>query len=462
MTEANITSELQALDAAHHLHPFTDGNSLNMAGARVITGAKGMTLIDSEGNEILDAMAGLWCVNVGYGREELVEAAAQQMGRLPYYNTFFQTTHAPAANLAHKISSLAPDNLQYVFFANSGSEANDTNLRIVRLYWAEMGKPNKQIVISRHNAYHGSTICSASLGGMKAMHEQIGLPVPGIVHIDQPDWYREGADMSTSEFGIARARQLEKKIEDLGEDNVAAFIAEPVQGAGGVIIPPETYWPEVQRICNKFEVLLIADEVICGFGRLGEWFGSQRLAIRPDLMTIAKGLSSGYAPISGSVVSEEIGRVILGSGEFHHGYTYCGHPVSAAVALKNLQIMQEERIIERVNEEIEPYFAEKWRSLGDHELVGEAVSIGLMASVALTPDKAARAAFNGKPGRVGKICRDLCLTNNLVMRHSGDRMIVSPPLIISKEQVDLLIERAIKSLDETCTIAKAEGLLVAA
>ena len=261
------TSELQALDAAHHMHPFTAGTELAQKGARVITRAKGVYLQDSEGNEILDAMAGLWCVNIGYGRSELADVAARQMRELPYYNTFFQTTHVPAIALATKIAELAPEGLNHVFFAGSGSEANDTNIRMVRTYWALKGKPEKSIIISRKNAYHGSSVGSGSLGGMSAMHAQGGLPIPDIMHINQPNWWAEGGDMTPEDFGVARARELEAAIQEHGEDRIAAFIAEPIQGAGGVIIPPSTYWPEIQRICDAHDILLIADEVICGFGR---------------------------------------------------------------------------------------------------------------------------------------------------------------------------------------------------
>lgn len=304
------TAELQALDAAHHMHPFTHGTELASKGARVITRADGVWLTDSDGHRILDAMAGLWCVNIGYGRKELAQVAARQMEELPYYNTFFQTTHVPAIALSQKLAELAPEGFNQVFFAGSGSEANDTNLRLVRTYWAEKGQPEKNIVISRWNAYHGSSVGSGSLGGMKGMHMQGGMPIPNIHHIDQPNWWAEGGDMTPEEFGLERARQLETAIEELGPDRVAAFIAEPVQGAGGVIVPPETYWPEIQRIVDKYGILLIADEVICGFGRTGNWFGSQTMNIRPHIMTIAKGLSSGYQPIGGSLICDEVAEVI--------------------------------------------------------------------------------------------------------------------------------------------------------
>ena len=455
------TAELQKLDAAHHMHPFTEGNALAKKGARVMTRAKGVFLTDSEGVEIIDGMAGLWCVNIGYGREELAEAAARQMRELSYYNTFFQTTHVPAIALATKLAELAPGDLNHVFFAAGGSEANDTNIRMVRTYWATKGKPEKKVIIARKNGYHGSAMGSASLGGMSAMHAQGGLPIPDIHHIGQPHWYAEGGDMTPEEFGLARARELEVAIAEIGEDRVAAFIAEPVQGAGGVIIPPETYWPEIQRICDAHEILLIADEVITGFGRTANWFGSQTLNIRPDIMTIAKGLSSGYAPIGGSIASDEVADVI-GSGEFNHGYTYSGHPVAAAVALENPRLLEEENVLGHVQNVAAPYLKQKWEALADHPLVGEAKICGMMASIALTPDKSTRAKFAAEAGTAGLICRDRCFANGVIMRHVGDRMIIAPPLVIKPEEIDILIKRAVKSLDEGLAALKSQDLLKAA
>ena len=457
------TRDLQALDAAHHMHPFTADAALAKKGARIITRGKGVWLTDSEGQEIIDGMAGLWCVNIGYGRKELAEAAARQIEELSYYNTFFQTSHVPAIALATKLAELAPGDLNHVFYAGSGSEANDTNIRLVRRYWEVKGKPEKTVIISRKNAYHGSTMGGASLGGMGGMHAQGGLPIPDIVHINQPYWWGEGGDMSPEDFGLARARELEAKIEELGPDRVAAFIGEPIQGAGGVIVPPATYWPEIQRICDTYGILLIADEVITGFGRTGNWFGSQTFGIRPHIMTIAKGLSSGYAPIGGSIVCDEIAATVGGPAEdFNHGYTYSGHPVAAAVALKNLEILEGEGILDHVRNVAHPYLAERWNALTDHPLVGEARLVGLMGSIALTPDKATRAKFASPVGTVGYRCRERCFANNLIMRHVGDRMILAPALTITPEEIDIVIERAWKSLDECHAGLKSDGLLVAA
>lgn len=265
--------------------------------------------------------------------------------------------------------------------------------------------------------------------------------------------------MTPEDFGLACARQLEEKIKEIGPDRVAAFIAEPVQGAGGVIVPPESYWPEVQRIVDHYGILLIADEVICGFGRTGQWFGSQTMGIRPDIMTIAKGLSSGYIPIGGSMISDEVAAVLRGT-EFNHGYTYSGHPVACAVALENLRILDEEGIVTRVGQETAPYLKQKWEALADHPLVGEAKIVGMMASVALTPDKASRAAFPD-PGRAGFLCRDRCFANNVIMRSVGDRMIIAPPLTITKDEIDILIARATRSLDECHARLQEDGLMQA-
>ncbi len=301
----------------------------------------------------------------------------------------------------------------------------------------------------------------ASLGGMTAMHEQGGLPIPDITHIDQPYWYSEGGDMDADEFGLQRALMLEAEIERLGEENVAAFIAEPVQGAGGVVIPPSTYWPEIQRICDAHDILLIVDEVICGFGRTGNWFGSDTFNISPDIMTIAKGMSSGYMPIGGSLVAEPLAKVISEAGEFSHGYTYSGHPVACAVALENLRLLDEENIIETVKNDTGPYLQEKWHALADHPLVGEARIVGMMAALELSPDKKARAPFAAEKGTVGLRCRSTSIDNGLIMRHVGDVMIISPPLVISKAEIDILVERAARTLDQTLAGLKNDGLMVA-
>lgn len=443
------TEQLQDLDRKHYLHPFTDYKKLKEEGSRIITRADGVYLWDSEGKQYLDGMAGLWCVNVGYGRDEIVEAVTAQMRELPYYNSFFKSANPPAVELARMITALAPAHMNHVFFTGSGSESNDTVVRMVRHYWASEGQPNRKTIISRHNAYHGSTVAAASLGGMKPMHAQGGLPIPDIVHINQPYWYQDGGDLSPEEFGTKVADELEEKILQLGAENVAAFIGEPIQGAGGVIIPPSTYWPRIQSICEKYDILLVADEVICGFGRTGKWFGSDYYEITPDLMPIAKGLSSGYLPIGAVIISDRVADGLVDKGgEFNHGFTYSGHPVAAAAAVANLSILIDEGMVDNVAENTGPYLQEKWHELASHPLVGESRMVGLIGAIELVKDKQTRSFFEDR-GDVGTLCRDICIDNGLVMRACDDTMVISPPLCITQAEIDELISRAIKCLDLT-------------
>jgi putrescine aminotransferase len=449
MSQQHELERLQTADKQHFIHPFTDSKGLAEKGTRVIERADGVYLWDVMGHKLLDAMAGLWCVNVGYGRQSIVDAASQQMQKLPFYNSFFQCSHPPAIELAQKIASLAPAHMNNVFFTGSGSESNDTNLRMVRRYWDLKGKPNKKTIISRVNAYHGSTVAGASLGGMSGMHEQGDLPIPGVVHIAQPYWYAEGKDLSAEAFGLQTAQALEAKIIELGEDNVAAFIAEPFQGAGGVIIPPSTYWPEIKRILAKYDILFILDEVISGFGRTGKWFAAEYFDLQPDLITIAKGMTSGYVPMGGVIVSDKVAKVIKQEcGEFTHGFTYSGHPVAAAAALENIRIIEQEKLVERVANDSSPYLQSRLQQLAEHPLVGEVRGIGLVAAIELVKDKALRQRFDAKVG-VGTYCRDACITHGLVMRSVGDTMIISPPLTISHAEIDELVSKATQALNDT-------------
>ena len=448
MTNKNPqTLAWQNLSNDHHLAPFSDFKQLKEVGPRIITHAKGVYLWDSEGHKILDGMAGLWCVAIGYGRDELADAASKQMRELPYYNLFFMTAHPPVLELAKVIAEIAPEGMNHVFFTGSGSEGNDTMLRMVRHYWAIKGQPNKKVIISRKNGYHGSTVAGASLGGMTYMHEQGDLPIPGITHIAQPYWFGEGGDMSPEEFGIWAANQLEEKILELGVDNVGAFIAEPIQGAGGVIVPPETYWPRIKEILAKYDILFVADEVICGFGRTGEWFGSDFYDLKPDMMTIAKGLTSGYIPMGGLIVRDEVVAVLNEGGDFNHGFTYSGHPVAAAVALENIRILRDEKIIENAHNETAPYLQKRLRELNDHPLVGEVRGVGLLGAIELVQDKATRKRYEGRGA--GMICRQFCFDSGLIMRAVGDTMIIAPPLVISKDEIDELVTKARKCLDLT-------------
>ena len=453
------TQEWQAADSAHFLHPFTDFQSLARKGARIITRADNIYLWDSDGHKLLDAMSGLWCVNVGYGQQALVDAATRQMKELPFYNAFFQTSTQPAIELAELLSEVTPPQFKHVFFSGSGSEGNDTVVRMVRRYWDLRGQPHRDHIISRHNAYHGSTMAGASLGGMGGMHAQGGLPIPGISHIQQPYWWDHGRPLGQTreQFGITAARWLEERILAIGPEKVAAFIGEPVQGAGGVIIPPSTYWPEIQRICDKYGVLLVTDEVICGFGRTGNWWGCETMGVRPDLMTFAKGVTSGYVPLGGVMVGDRVAQVLVEQGgEFNHGYTYSGHPVACAVAVANIRLIRELGLVEHVREDVGPYLAKQFSTLADHPLVGDAETCGLMGAILLVKDKTLGTAFPDEV-EIGMVCRGHCFGNGLIMRAVGNRMIIAPPLVITRAQIDEMMALIRRCLDLTLADAQRQG-----
>jgi putrescine---pyruvate transaminase len=459
MTRHNSTAAIRALDAAHHLHPFTNTRELNAKGARVITKADGVWLTDSEGNRILDGMAGLWCTAVGYGRDEIVDAVAAQMRELPFYNVFFQTTHPPVVELSELLAELTPPQFNRFFYCSSGSEANDTIFRLVTYYWQLLDQPRRNVIVSRRGAYHGSTVAAAAVGGFDPMHAQPGLPVGNVFHAPRPGWWSTGGDLSPEEFGKKTARETLALIDGIGVNRVAAFIAEPLMGAGGVIIPPDSYWPELWAGLKARGVLLISDEVICGFGRTGNWFGCETYGTTPDFMTMAKALTSGYVPMGAVAVSDRIAEVLIEKGdEFTHGYTYAGHPAAAAAALVNLRILRDEKLVERVADDIGPYLQEKWRALADHPLVGEAVMTGLVGALQLCTDKVARKGFP-EGVEVGLVCREHSFNAGLVMRAVGERMVVSPPLVLSHEEADLLIARATQALDRTEADMRRMGVI---
>ena len=437
----NFTRHIQEIDNAHHLHPFTTHHALRRNSPRVIVSGQGVYLKDSEGHRILDAMSGLWCCNLGYGVTELEEAAVEALKELPYYNTFFQTTTPPAAKLAQKIASITPDDLDHIFFASSGSEANDTAIKLIWYYNNLRGKPEKKAIISRQLAYHGSTIAATSLCGLSGMHEKFDLPLSGFHHIEPtPCFYRFGEDGETEQdFAQRCAQALEDKIIEIGPDNVAAFIGEPVMGAGGLMLPPEGYWQKIRDICTKYDVLLWADEVICGFGRTGAWFGCQTYNFTPDLITMAKGLSNGYQPISALALNNKIGQTLINSDhEMAHGYTYSGHPVAASVALATIDIYEKSGFAQQGGESA--YFQTKIRELQDHPLIGEVRGVGYLGALELVKDKQSKRRF---PDNInaGHICREHCFANNLIARAVGDVMIMAPPLIISKSEIDELVTK---------------------
>ncbi|WP_320415534.1 aspartate aminotransferase family protein [Candidatus Litorirhabdus singularis] len=442
------SSDWQQLDQRHYLHPFSDFKALGQQGSQIISRAEGIYIYDNEGRQILDGMSGLWCCSLGYGQQSIAAAVYAQLQELPYYNSFFQCAHPPVIELSQRLAEVAPKHMNNVFFTSSGSEANDTCLRLLRRYWDLAGKPSKRLVISRRNAYHGSTIAGASLGGMGFMHQQFET-LSYVHHVDQPYWFDEGGDMEPEAFGLQAARSLELKIDELGAENVAAFIAEPIQGAGGVIVPPASYWPEIERICRAHDILLITDEVICGFGRTGEWFGADYFSVSADLMPFAKAVTNGYQPLGGVLVSDRCADVLkTDGGEFAHGYTYSGHPAACAAALATLDILQEQNIVTTVRDSSGPYLQRRWAELAEHPLVGETRGAGFLAALELVSDKASRARFDGD-GSSGARCRDNSMAAGLVMRAVGDTMIVAPPLVATHAQIDELIDKARAALDAT-------------
>jgi len=451
---SNQTKHWQALDAAHHVHPFSDTAALNKEGVRIITRGRGVYLWDSDGKKIIDGMAGLWCVQVGYGNEELAEAGYEALTTLPYYNHFFKTSNPWTIELAAKLATLLPAGHDHVLFANSGSEANDSALKLIRYFWNREGRLEKKIHLSRDYSYHGVTFAAASLSGLTPMHPQWDLPLPGFEKIPTPYWYGAKAagygDIDPDAFGLLIAEKLETKILELGADRVASFSAEPIQGAGGVIFPPATYWHEVQRICAKYDVLLHLDEVVTGFGRTGEWFGAQTYRIAPDIMTMAKGLSSGYQPISAISLGTRMAATILSANEeLVHGYTYSGHPVASAVALKNLEVIERERLVPRVKTEIGPYLQRRLReTFLDHPIVGEVRCVGLLAAVELVRDKRERKFF-ADPGTIGTHCRNYCFNDGLICRAIRDTMVLAPPLIIRENEIDEIVAKLKSAIDRT-------------
>jgi len=448
MNKQANTHQLKELDQAHHLHPFTDLQDYSKQGGRIVSSAEHIYIYDSDGNKMLDGMSGLWCCNLGYSQDAIKDAIRAQLDELPFYNNFFKCSNQPAVELARAMSEVTPEQFNHAFFTNSGSEANDTNLRLVQRYYDLLGKPEKTHIISRKNAYHGSTIAAGSLGGMSAMHEQTrGLNY--IHHINQPHWFAEGGEEDREEFGIRVARELEAKIDELGEDKVAAFIAEPVQGAGGVIVPPDSYWPEIRRICNERDILLIMDEVICGFGRTGNWFGCETYDLKPDLMTFAKAVTNGYIPLGGVMVGNKVADVLLShGGEFAHGLTYSGHPVACAAGLATLNILRDSKVIEHASSDIAPHFQARLAELRDHRIVGEVRGLGMFAAVELVRDKGSRERL-APDSEAAVYCRDTANDNGLMVRQTGDAMIMAPPLICNIAEIDSLVDKLGEALDQT-------------
>ncbi len=448
-------------DIAYHLHPYTNARKNEDEGSLILDRGDGVYVIDEDGNRYLEAMAGLWCAGLGFSEKRLVDAATKQMSKLPYYHSFAQKTATPVVDLAEKVVQITPPQLTKVFFANSGSEANDTAIKMVWYYNNALGRPEKKKVISRIKGYHGVTIAAASLTAMPYVQTDFDVPIPNIIHTGCPHHYRFAeAGESEADFADRLARELEELILKEGPDTVAAFIGEPLQGAGGVIVPPEGYWAKIQAVLKKYDVLLIADEVITGFGRTGNLFGCETFGLQPDMMTMAKQLSSAYMPISAVLVSDAIYQAIADNsaklGSFGHGYTYSAHPVSAAVALETLKIYEERDIVAHVRA-VAPRLQDGLRRFADHPLVGEVRGIGLIAAVELVADKATKAPFD-PVGKVGAYFAGRAQAHGVIFRNLGDSIACCPPMIITEAEIDEVLDAFGKALEETAAWAAEQGL----
>ena len=443
------------------LHPYTDAIENEHEGALVMARGDGIYVWDETGKEYIEGMAGLWCVSLGFGNERLAEAAHRQMRTLPFYHGFNRRSHEPQVELAERLKALAPVPMARTFFTNSGSEAIDTAIKLIWFYNNAIGRPAKKKIVGRKRGYHGITAAAASVTGVPANHAGFDLPFPGFLHTDCPHYWRERRDgESEEEFASRCADSLERLILAEGPETVAAFFAEPVMGAGGVIIPPATYFEKIQKVLKRYDVLFVVDEVICGFGRTGNLWGSQTFDLEPDLMTMAKALSSGYLPIAAVQVNERVYRGIAegthARGTLGHGFTYSGHPVPAAVALETLAIYDEIDLVGQVARTA-PRLQDGVRSFADHPLVGEIAGIGLVAVVELIADKATGRLFD-PVGRVGSYLMGRAEEHGLIVRALGDRAAFSPPLIIAEDEIGEMLARFRRALDDTATWVAEQGL----
>ncbi len=460
MPDGQLTN-MQARDVEALLHPYTNAVQHRQTGAHVIAEGRGVYVTDAEGKEYIEGMAGLWCCGLGFGDKELIDAAVEQMHRLPYYHLFGGRSHEPAIELAEALKDLAPG-MSKVFYQSSGSEANESQVKLAWYYNNARGRPEKKKIISRVKGYHGVTIVSASMTGLPYNHADFDLPVDRIHHTLTPHHWR-GAEPGEDEraFSARLAHELEALIEREGPETVAAFIAEPVMGAGGVIVPPEGYFEAIRPVLEKHDVLMIADEVICGFGRTGEWFGSDTFDVRPTSMSFAKQLTGGYAPLSAVAINDQMAEAIEANtdkiGTFGHGFTYGGHPLGCAVGVAALRLYRERRILDHVRS-VAPVFQAKLREYADHPLVGEARGVGLLGGLELAPDKSGRTMFQ-PAGKVGpKVCAEL-LKHGVILRAIGDTVAFCPPMIITEQEVEAMFEPMETALDAAHAWAKAEGFL---
>jgi len=443
---------IEARDLEHMLHPATNLRQFHEKGPKVHVRAKGVYLWDNQGKQYLEGMAGLWCTALGYGEEELVKAAEKQMRELSYSQLFAGKTNEPSVLLAEKLKAMMPFDAGRVFFGLSGSDANDTQMKLVWYYHNVVGRPTRKKIISRKRGYHGVTVASGSLTGLPPFHEHFDLPIPGVLHTECPHYYRGAKDgESESAFVDRMVVELRALIEHEGPETVAAFIAEPVLGAGGVIVPPDGYYTKIQALLHEYGIFFIDDEVICGFGRTGNPFGAQTFGIVPTTMSVAKALSSAYLPLSAVIIPEWMYEPFIDAsgdvGTFGHGFTYSGHPVCTAVGLRNLELMEERGVFAHAARVAEPFQA-RLHAFAEHPLVGEARGVGLIGAVELVADKRTKAPFDVKRG-VAAYCSARCEANGLIARNVGDSVAVCPPLIITEPQVHELFDKLAKALDET-------------
>jgi putrescine aminotransferase len=437
---------LRRADRAHHLHPFTNHRAMHETGTHVIRAARGSTVIDEHGRELLDGLAGLWCVNVGYGREEIVAAVAEQMRTLAFYPSFFNTTTEPAIRLAARLAGLAPARLGHTIFCSSGSEANETALKLIRAYWKLRGRCEKTKVLARTFGYHGVGIATASLTGLPTCTDPFDLPLAGFLHVPGGNAHATGADMDAAEYGAWCLRETEATIAREGAGTIAAIFVEPVQGAGGVFVPPPGHLAALRALCRRHDILFAADEVITGFGRLGAWFASLLWDLDPDLMTLAKGITSGYLPLGATVVSDEIAGALEDGGYLAHGFTYTGHPASCAAALANLDILERERLPERVRDDVGPRFQAALGRLATHPAVIEVRGTGLIGAAELRRPATGPHA-SAAPNTLGLAAHDLAREEGVIVRGIRDLIALAPPLVITHEEIDRLFAAVVRALD---------------
>ncbi len=460
-----LTNSAAARDIAFHLHSYTNAKKNEAEGSLILSTGKGVYVYDENGKAYLEGLSGLWCLSLGYGEERLIEAANRQMRKLPYYHTFTQKVADVTVDLAEKLIALAPVPMSKVFFCNSGSEANDSIVKMVWYYNNAVGRPKRKKIIGRRGGYHGVTVAAASLTGLPMTHVDFDLPIANILHTENPHYYRYGQEGESEEaFATRMAESLEALIQKEGPETVAAFIAEPVMGAGGVIVPPATYFEKIQAVLKKHDILFIADEVICGFGRTGNMFGSQTFKLKPDIITVAKALSSAYLPIAAVMISQRLYDGISENtnklGVFGHGFTYSGHPVSAAVALETLKIYEERDIVGQVRQRI-PGFHKGLQSFKDHPLVGEARGVGLVGALEIVRDRKTKEIFDPKLG-VPAYCVRRAQEHGLICRSVVNSIAFCPPLVATDEEIAEMYRRFGKALDETLTWVKEQGLASAA